>query len=47
MTLREEEIQELKEIFNKYDKDKDGSIINKELNLILKDLGKDASQEEL
>lgn len=31
MTLKDDEIQELKDIFKKYDKDGDGNIINKEL----------------
>merc|ERR1712183_226160 len=46
-TLTDEQKAEIKEAFNFFDKDKDGSIDVKELNNVMKSLGKNPTDSEL
>jgi calmodulin len=46
-SLPEEKIAECREIFNLFDKDKDGSITTKELGEVMKALGANPTQSEL
>lgn len=47
VTLSKEEEQEFREIFNLVDKDKGGSISQRELALLMETLGINASQQEI
>ncbi|TKV91686.1 hypothetical protein SEVIR_9G113600v4 [Setaria viridis] len=45
--LTQEEIDEFKEVFNIYDKDRNGFITSKELGTVMKSLGKNFTEPEL
>lgn len=45
--LSEETLEEIREVFKIFDKDKDGSISTKELGIVMKALGQNPTEAEL